>query len=225
MTTATKAPPTVAVTFAFTATRPRNYLGLPDLAVDCQWCNRVSDRVEEGCMCCLPSLRRLQPLLASYRWQRWRDVLIADMNDKEVVADWLEENDLPFAAHRLRLGRVMPCGICKGKGKIRNKWLTVHPHEGEPCYGFECVRGRVLRLPPLRTRERLSDYMTDEERAKCRDIQDRWLALPTVRSQVDNYGEDHSIAVVGSPTFRRVRTQVLPDWKTWFEAFFAEADQ
>lgn len=64
--------------------------------------------------------------------------------------------------------------------------------------------------------------MSDEERQQLRDLQDRWLILPSVVAQIRDYGEGHFIAGLGSPSFRRVRTELLPEWRGWFEAFFQE---
>jgi hypothetical protein len=58
---------------------------------------------------------------------------------------------------------------------------------------------------------------------KCyRELQDAWLALPSVANQVRNHGWDQCIAGKGSPTLADVRTFVLPKWQAWFEEFFEE---
>lgn len=62
--------------------------------------------------------------------------------------------------------------------------------------------------------------MTDADRDRCRALQDRWLALPAVQAQIRNHGEDRRIAGHDSPTFRDVRTLVLPWWQGFFQEFF-----
>lgn len=64
--------------------------------------------------------------------------------------------------------------------------------------------------------------MSDEDRDRLRALQDRWLALGVVQTQIRNYGEDESIVGVRGkrPTFADVRTLVLPDWEQWFGDFF-----
>lgn len=60
--------------------------------------------------------------------------------------------------------------------------------------------------------------MTDPQ---CDALQDRWLALPGIRTWVAHYGEDHPISgVKGSPTFRDVRETLLPAWRDWFQDRF-----
>jgi hypothetical protein len=63
---------------------------------------------------------------------------------------------------------------------------------------------------------------TDQERARLRALQDRFLADPLVRRQLDRWGEDHPVAFEGSPTFRGVRETLLPDWEGWFREFLGE---
>lgn len=66
--------------------------------------------------------------------------------------------------------------------------------------------------------------MTKPERDELRFLQDDWLALKSVRWQIMAFGDDEVIAMGfhGSPwpTYRDVRTMLLPDLKTWFEDFF-----
>lgn len=69
--------------------------------------------------------------------------------------------------------------------------------------------------------------MTMKERDELRALQDRFLALPVVRYQIDNYGEDQPLAghFPGGnpwPTFREVRESLHPDLKGWFLDFFRD---
>lgn len=68
--------------------------------------------------------------------------------------------------------------------------------------------------------------ITERERDELRALQDRWLALPHVRRQVELYGEDEPLAAGFPgrpwPTYRAVRAMVFPDLKGWFEDFFRE---
>ena len=64
--------------------------------------------------------------------------------------------------------------------------------------------------------------MTDAKRDALRVLQDRWLRIGTVQAQIRNYGLDHAIGGVGTPSFRRVQDCVLPDWETFFRGFFEE---
>jgi hypothetical protein len=61
--------------------------------------------------------------------------------------------------------------------------------------------------------------VTDADRARLRALQDRFLADPLVRKQVERWGEDHPVAAPGSPTFRQVREAVWSGWEGWFREF------
>jgi hypothetical protein len=61
--------------------------------------------------------------------------------------------------------------------------------------------------------------LTGPERARLRALQDRFLADPLVRKQVEGWGEDHPVAFEGAPTFREVRETLLPRWEGWFREF------
>lgn len=63
----------------------------------------------------------------------------------------------------------------------------------------------------------LGDMVRDE----CRALQDRWLAIPSVRSHVQMHGwHERILPGTDTPTFEDVRTMVLPKWKSWFEDFW-----
>ena len=66
--------------------------------------------------------------------------------------------------------------------------------------------------------------MNMAERTRLRKLQDRWLALPSVQHQIREYGDDQQIAcsayATDVPTFRDVRTLLLPTWEGWFKDFF-----
>lgn len=62
--------------------------------------------------------------------------------------------------------------------------------------------------------------MTETDRDRLRALQDRWLALPSVKNHVRNHGEGERIAGPNSPTFAQVKTQLLPDWEQWLRDFF-----
>ena len=66
--------------------------------------------------------------------------------------------------------------------------------------------------------------MTEAERTELRVLQDRWLSLSVVKKTIRDFGEDHQIAnpfyATDNPTFRDVRTMILPKWKQWFTDFF-----
>lgn len=62
--------------------------------------------------------------------------------------------------------------------------------------------------------------MTTEDRERLRALQDKWLALPSVRNHIRNHGEHERIAGPTSPTFEDARTCVLPEWEQWFLDFF-----
>lgn len=64
--------------------------------------------------------------------------------------------------------------------------------------------------------------MTQKERDRLRTLQDRWLRDPLVRCQVETHGENHPIATADAPTFRDVRTMLLPQWEAWFREFLEE---
>lgn len=72
----------------------------------------------------------------------------------------------------------------------------------------------------------MGQAVTDEERQSLRDLQDRWLATPAVRSQVENFGDGWQIipglAGAAWPAFRDVREALYPELRTWFEDFFRE---
>lgn len=55
-----------------------------------------------------------------------------------------------------------------------------------------------------------------ERRTELRTLQDRWLALPMVRQQIEIHGEHLPIAGHSSPTFHQVRTTLCEAWETWF---------
>jgi hypothetical protein len=61
--------------------------------------------------------------------------------------------------------------------------------------------------------------MSDHERNECRTVQDRWLVESLVKKHIKTHGEDVSIAMAGSPTFREVRECLLPEWTEWFKEF------
>lgn len=61
--------------------------------------------------------------------------------------------------------------------------------------------------------------LADSDRDRHRLTQDIWLTLPPVAYQIKSYGEHHSIAHTGSPTFHDVRTRLLPNWREWFLDF------
>lgn len=62
--------------------------------------------------------------------------------------------------------------------------------------------------------------MDESRRDQLRDLQDRWLALPVVRRQCANYGDDQEIAGPGSPSFAQVQHLLLPSWESFFQEFF-----
>lgn len=62
--------------------------------------------------------------------------------------------------------------------------------------------------------------MSDEDRTRLRQLQDRWLAKAVIRNQIRLFGEGTQIAGPGSPTFRQVRETLLPEWEEWFSDFF-----
>ncbi len=65
--------------------------------------------------------------------------------------------------------------------------------------------------------------MSDSERKRLRELQDKWLAAPHVAYQTANYGWEQPItASPGAPTFAAVRDMLLPDWEAWFADFFRE---
>ena len=68
--------------------------------------------------------------------------------------------------------------------------------------------------------------MTREQRDELRALQDRWLELPSIRRQIELYGEDEPIAMgfPGNPwpTFRQVKMMLHPDLASWFADFFRE---
>jgi len=68
--------------------------------------------------------------------------------------------------------------------------------------------------------------MTAADRNCLRKLQDRWLALPHVRRQIELFGEDEPLAMGWPghpwPTYREVREVLHPDLRSWFEDFFRE---
>lgn len=212
-----QAPPSVYITVDFYRVGEMN-LHLPKLVVHCEWCEKTNSDPKHGCMCCLPALRQLVHRRLLEQWECWLKPLAENLDDKDIAADWLEEHDMPHAAHRLRAAKVMRCSTCKGTGRVRDRWKTIWPHTGEPC--MTCLRGKRLCLPPL-YRQHREPSMTDTQRQEYRDRQDRWLTLPVVQHQTSNYGWDDPITGLrGDPTFRDVQTKLYPDWQNWFQAFF-----
>lgn len=68
-----------------------------------------------------------------------------------------------------------------------------------------------------------TEPMTSDERDACRALQDKWLSLPVIQHHIRNHGEDEIICGRPgdtNPTFKDVRTLVLPDWREWFSDFF-----
>lgn len=118
------------------------------LLVDCGWCRRVNSRVESGCMVCIRVLRVLRDLQASAEWRAWMDALNEDPACKDALADWLEERGYATAGAALRAVAVEDCPECHGTGRVRDRWLTVWPHEGRPCEWGGCSRGKRWRHPP-----------------------------------------------------------------------------
>jgi hypothetical protein len=64
--------------------------------------------------------------------------------------------------------------------------------------------------------------MSDDERDQLRQLQDTWLALPTVQAQIRGWGWGHSIATRDAPTFAEVRDTLLPDWRWWFADYIGD---
>lgn len=125
----------------------RDPSGVPlGLVVSCEWCDCRTRDCSLSCMVCLPQVRRLLEWERRHRaaWRNWLDVLWCDLDEKWVVAEWLEENGQPDAAGQLRDLDAVPCERCQGTGRVRNRWLTVWPHNGEPCK--VCCNGKVLKF-------------------------------------------------------------------------------
>lgn len=68
--------------------------------------------------------------------------------------------------------------------------------------------------------------MDKVEHDTLRHLQDRWLRLPAIDNRVVNHGEDQRIALgypdAPWPTYRDVRTKLLPELKGWFEDYFRD---
>lgn len=62
--------------------------------------------------------------------------------------------------------------------------------------------------------------MNNSERDELRAVQDRWLKLPWVQHEIRTHGEESEICGPCSPTYRDVRTTLMPDWREWFNDFF-----
>lgn len=60
--------------------------------------------------------------------------------------------------------------------------------------------------------------MSDRDRY-IRALQDKFLQLRVVKAQIRDYGDGHTIGGVGTPTFRQVRDELLPEWEDWFAAY------
>lgn len=62
--------------------------------------------------------------------------------------------------------------------------------------------------------------MSDTDRQRLRDLQDRWLSLPVIRNHIRNHGEHQHIGNDDSPTFADVKAMLLPEWEQWFNDYF-----
>ena len=60
------------------------------------------------------------------------------------------------------------------------------------------------------------------DRTRLRNLQDRFLNLPTVLFQVNRFGWDRPICGPGSPTYRQVEQTVYPAWENFFRGFLSE---
>jgi hypothetical protein len=81
-----------------------------------------------------------------------------DLEARHLLADWLEDHDQPLSAAKIRAVEVNVCKECHGTGKIKNLWLTVWPHQGEPCGG--CVAGKFIPWGNLRQETTPRRYAT-----------------------------------------------------------------
>lgn len=126
--TTTKAPPTVRA--GVMRTVPGYVLGL---RIACGWCDRELWRVQDACLGCRAALHRLDRIHGTEAWRTWLDVLRREPEAAPIVADWLEEQGWLDAADDLRTLVPADCRKCEGKGVIRDRWLTVWPHEGKAC--------------------------------------------------------------------------------------------
>lgn len=61
--------------------------------------------------------------------------------------------------------------------------------------------------------------LSEREVRELMDIQERFLALPSVVFMCQRYGEGECICGEGSPTYAQVRAGPLPQWKEWLQSY------